>query len=505
MSRRGKIQAAVVSLAVAMVVLIPLCLRWQAQWHLSAYRKKLIASGEKLTVAELSPKRNWQATNTEWFVKLASALPPLWDNAPAAMRSIKPGVARVVWRQPRCLERLDNSKTPIDVWPGFTEAVRTNETAIRKVQSLLDNRGVEFINEWNHDLYEHSYLHSVMYLVVDLGGSAILALHEGRMGDADHYLNSSGAIIQLAAKDTTITEQLANYSILSIEVGDLWEALQASAWTDEQLAEWQHQWGQASILAAAEASLAMERVRGFMVFQVVRNSKQELAGMLGGDSGIKDNFEIIDDLLHKTRKGAGEVLTSYPRYWGWRWIWSYRDEQHYLEIMQTAIEATRNAQKRRAVLFTLKDMKTAVASFSSKTTKFDISGALAGNNEAFVSQTLKAQTIANMATTAIALDRFRLTNHAYPDDLARLTPGFVRTVPVDCMDGHDLRYRLNPDGTYLLYSVGDDGVDNGGDPTPKEGKGLFFLFGRDWVWPRPATAEELQAYEAEQSKPTRRK
>jgi hypothetical protein len=73
------------------------------------------------------------------------------------------------------------------------------------------------------------------------------------------------------------------------------------------------------------------------------------------------------------------------------------------------------------------------------------------------------------------------------------------------MDGHDLRYRLNPDGTYLLYSVGSDGVDNGGDPTPEEGKRPGFLNGRDWVWSRPATAEELQAYEAEQSKPTRRK
>ena len=69
------------------------------------------------------------------------------------------------------------------------------------------------------------------------------------------------------------------------------------------------------------------------------------------------------------------------------------------------------------------------------------------------------------------------------------------------MDGHDLRYRLNPDGTYLLYSVGEDGVDNGGDPTPEKEKRLYFLNGRDWVWPRPATDEEVQAYEAEQNKP----
>jgi len=44
--------------------------------------------------------------------------------------------------------------------------------------------------------------------------------------------------------------------------------------------------------------------------------------------------------------------------------------------------------------------------------------------------------------------------------------------------------------------VGDDGVDNGGDPTPENERGIYFLkrtgFG---FWPRPATDEEVEAYE----------
>jgi len=49
--------------------------------------------------------------------------------------------------------------------------------------------------------------------------------------------------------------------------------------------------------------------------------------------------------------------------------------------------------------------------------------------------------------------------------------------------------------------VGEDGVDNAGDPTPIEGRKPGFRNGRDWVWPRPATAEEVLAYEDEQNKP----
>jgi hypothetical protein len=99
----------------------------------------------------------------------------------------------------------------------------------------------------------------------------------------------------------------------------------------------------------------------------------------------------------------------------------------------------------------------------------------------------------------IGLERFRLAHHAYPPTLAALVPEFLKEVPVDGMDGHDLRYRLNPDGTYLLYSVGEDGVDNGGDPTPQKDKKMGFFNGIDLVWPRPATAEEVQADEAAQA------
>jgi hypothetical protein len=48
-----------------------------------------------------------------------------------------------------------------------------------------------------------------------------------------------------------------------------------------------------------------------------------------------------------------------------------------------------------------------------------------------------------------------------------------------------LHYRLNPDGSYLLYSVGEDGIDDGGDCTPASApKQIDFWTGKDVVWPR---------------------
>jgi hypothetical protein len=81
--------------------------------------------------------------------------------------------------------------------------------------------------------------------------------------------------------------------------------------------------------------------------------------------------------------------------------------------------------------------------------------------------------------TAIALKRYQLRHGNYPTDLSMLVPEFLSTVPRDPVDGKLLRYRLNPDGTFLLYSVGEDGKDDGGDASlPKSINGSNFYWAR---------------------------
>jgi hypothetical protein len=501
MSRRGKIGLGVL-LPVVLVVFVLLGLRWQAQWQLAAYRKKLIAAGEKLTVAELAPKRNPEATNTALFLRLVSTIQPGWAYQPAGMLPIKPGVSRVVWRQPQLMETVDVTKPATNLWPGLIGAMTRNKQTLDKLQALVEVGGMEFIEDYSQpNLNEYTFLGPVKQSVIRFTSRAILALHQGRMPDAFYDLMSCLAASQLIAKDPLMIDQEIRFSSMSFAITACWEALQAGGWTDDQLAKLQHQWDHADILGAAGSSLALERARAPIEFQMARASRQGLDNMLAGNSGIKNNADIWNDFLLHARTVPGELLTAYPRFWGWRWIWSYRDEQRYLEFMQTMIEATRDAQQRRSLLSFLKDRDAAATIHPPNPKYFEVAESMSGGTEIFVGRALRAQTLANMVTAAIALERFRLAHHTYPEALAGLAPEFVQALPVDCMDGHALRYRLNPDGTYLLYSVGDDGVDNGGDPTPEKGKGPGYFNGRDMVWPRPATAEEMRVYETEQSKP----
>jgi hypothetical protein len=77
------------------------------------------------------------------------------------------------------------------------------------------------------------------------------------------------------------------------------------------------------------------------------------------------------------------------------------------------------------------------------------------------------QCLANLrvASAALAVERYRLGTGQLPESLAALVPDYVQSVPEDPFDGAALRYRRLDEG-FVVYSVGEDGVDDGGRERP---------------------------------------
>jgi hypothetical protein len=99
-----------------------------------------------------------------------------------------------------------------------------------------------------------------------------------------------------------------------------------------------------------------------------------------------------------------------------------------------------------------------------------------------------------------------LKNDHFPTELKQLIPQFLSSIPIDPIDGKPLRYRMQSDGTFLLYSVGVDGTDEGGDVTLTNSapgqewvRPAYPSLAHDWVWPRAAT--EAEVFEWEQHQP----
>lgn len=79
----------------------------------------------------------------------------------------------------------------------------------------------------------------------------------------------------------------------------------------------------------------------------------------------------------------------------------------------------------------------------------------------------QATTQRDAAVAGIALERFRLAHGTYPATLAELVPAYLTAIPLDPWDGKPIKY-LPPDAnrpTPILYSVGENQMDNHGDGT----------------------------------------
>jgi hypothetical protein len=151
-----------------------------------------------------------------------------------------------------------------------------------------------------------------------------------------------------------------------------------------------------------------------------------------------------------------------------------------------ALERGQSWQSTRAGLepLTLRDS----AKIHSRWRHFGLRLFLAKIYEAF-QNCVQSEAARQLLLADIAIQRFKLRhNGAVPRTLRELTPEFLSpTSGHDLFGAGDLKYRPNPDGTYLLYSVGMDGVDGGGDNSVTEdkvgGDKRRFWDSRDMVWP----------------------
>ena len=107
-----------------------------------------------------------------------------------------------------------------------------------------------------------------------------------------------------------------------------------------------------------------------------------------------------------------------------------------------------------------------------------------------------AQSEVDLAMLACALERYRLAQGQYPEELAALAPRFVAVLPHDIINGQPLKYRRTEDGRFVLYSVGWNEKDDGGvvatantNPIGKDPRknvpARHDTRQGDWVWQYP--------------------
>jgi hypothetical protein len=337
-----------------------------------------------------------------------------------------------------------------------------------------------------------------------LSASALYNLHQGNPKNACTDVRAMLALVKGETDERILISQLVRIAIAAIGASATWEILQDPNASDDGLAQLQQDWQSLDFIYSLERAFVYERAEHLPEYEQIRKSS--------------DRFNKLWGYFYTSDAPSGECFFPTKqrslslRKWDelqWRWFWSYQDEVRGLKAYQVLIEATRLAETNKdfriAKSFADANLPQLIQERGSRDDLRNFFSQSTFGSNAALRKSARIETARNVVVAAIALKRYELRHHQLPATLEVLTPDLLKAVPIDCMDGEPLRYRPTGNDRFVLYSVGEDGKDDGGDPSlPKNIQSSIFYWqndrARDWVWPQPASPEEVQKYYDEQAK-----
>jgi hypothetical protein len=212
------------------------------------------------------------------------------------------------------------------------------------------------------------------------------------------------------------------------------------------------------IASSAVALSSLERALNVTPF--TDGQLQDLSGTLGERAGQFDLAEALiterclaieyaRDPSRTTVSGLGRTVLSLPGVRSTGLV-------DILDHMGSCVEAARLPLTERVARFRKIGAELNQLSFLHVTVKV-----LAPSLVRVAELDLRFHAHLDLARTALATERYRLATGTIPDRLEQLVPQYLEQVPIDPFDGRPLRYRRTSPG-YVLYSIMEDGQDNGG-------------------------------------------
>ena len=251
------------------------------------------------------------------------------------------------------------------------------------------------------------------------------------------------------------------------------EGLVRHAWTDAQLAEIERHLAGVDLLGAHQAAMRGERAMSLACVDYVRRGSRA--------DKLREFFDTQGDL--------GEAMLAHCMPSGWY----YRNQATIARLYQQHIIPGVDPSTRQISPKLLSGADADVrgraggplAQLLAIRTRFFADLLMPAIAPAAL-KTAQTQTWVDQARLACALERYRLAKGQFPDTLEALLPRFVDKLPQDLVSGEPMKYRRDADGGCLLYAVGWNGKDEGGQtvrpasrsksPDPAQG---------DWVWTGP--------------------
>jgi len=459
------------------------------------YRQELEARGEQLDFREFIPKpvpddQNFAATPLikSWFPRQTS---DQWkdnysraENLSKADRDHRSIMDLVAWGRAFVSTNAHGKveSGPLDMAsrakaaPAVLEALKTNEAVFAELRAASDRPYSRY--PVNYDVEDPftillPHLSSVRAVCrrLQLKTCAELAAGNGAGALEDvklmHYLADS------LKQEPFLISYLVRVACLQTAIEPVWEGLAERRWSDGQLQELQALFQRDNFVADVKRPFEVERASGIVVADLIRkHGLGYLINYLGQGSSSQSDLRVANWL--------GALLPI-----GWLYFEQYNTYHAYQTLLDGTIDPTqrrvfpgRTEANFREFGGEIKGDKF-VGSFIHHRS---MAALLLPALSRVITKAAAAQTAADQAAIACALEGYRLANGQFPETLDALVPRFISQLPHDVINGESYKYRRTDDGQFILYSVGWNEKDDGGVP----GKTLFDEREGDWVWQYPA-------------------
>jgi len=427
----------------------------------AAWKHQMQSKGEKFLIQDLAPPSVQTNALASMLARANQGLPA----APAAgaglslMRLVEPGVAETSWAT-NVGQRI--RAHPWEQWLGLADQFSDELSQMRQaVNSTPPSLGWDYRN---YATYPSGVLIDVRKTAYWLASVTLIELHRSNELAALTNLLALLDLAQCYEQEMTVVSQMIRVALVRMAVMATWEALQSDRWCDTDLKRLQAAWNRIQLARPLERAVQMERAIALSYFEKAKK------GDTNGTSLLSNGLDFYSPI--------------------WKIALSQQDELRYLTTTQGFLEAMRaGASARSAAVFlsrvhSLTNQPRSVIGKYVQSYRYPMSHVTLLNYSRALHRWMQTETERQLVIAAIGLKRYYLQHRAYPEQLVLLTPEILPELPVDYMDGKPLRYR--PAGGYfVLYSVGDDGIDQGGNPGATNTPSSIWD-GPDVLWPRSA-------------------
>lgn len=292
---------------------------------------------------------------------------------------------------------------------------------------------------------------------------ATATLEEGRGHEAFDDLRLGLRLSESIRQEPLLIDHLVRLATLGMDLQTVREGLRRHAWSGEGLSGIQVALQKINLLAEYKRAMSGERAcetRGldFLRRQGLHSEEMSYLGSDEGAASTAPSFSLVPSgLFYQNMLTISRFFETYTL--------PAADEQARRISPVLAEQGTQALEAMRRGPYTL------------------IAKLLLPALQKAVQKSGRMQTYVDATRVGCALEAYRLANGKLPDSLETLAPRFLASLPGDLIDGKPLRYRQTAEGGYLIYSIGWNQKDDGGEIAWSKGKDPSVDASQgDWVW-----------------------